>query len=778
MSKSNKRKPVVSRTKIILSIIAVLLFTAGLSAFLFLGGQKSDIAKQVNETAPIPSKPRTMSPSVRAGFEEMDRRIFNDYAGSESCEDCHEQEFELWLNSHHALAERELNPETDRAAFVPTRTFSHGSQTSTALKTNGQYAVITLGLDGKQVYYPERTIGVSPLIQYLIKAPGNRYQVTEIAYHPGSNEWFDVYGEEDRQPGEWGHWSGRGMNWNSMCGTCHNTRFRKNYDFASDSYATSKAEMGVGCEACHGHGKEHVQWQNAHTNSTPQVQAQDPTLKRMNKKQYLHTCGACHSRRIELTGDFEPGDDYWDHFTPMIPDDTDTYYADGQVRDEDFEFASFIGSRMYSLGVRCNDCHDVHSGKLRLQGNALCLKCHQTTINPAEHGKHPMDKEGSQCVDCHMPITVYMARHPRRDHGLTIPDPTLTRDFGIPNACTRCHEDESVQWSIDYVEKWYGDKMQRHTQQRARWLANAKIGKEDATGSVIQMLHTERIPLWRASAAAMLKQWAYKTNVMQNLFESLNDPSPMVRSMAARSLEPWAQDSRISQRLSGMLDDPSRSVRIETTWALRRGLNTNSAAGFQLLSYLEQNLDQPTGALQTGVLFLDRGLPRKALDFLKKAVAWEQNAPMLHQALAVNLSQLGQTDKAVQHLSKACELEPDNPNFQFQLGIALAEVGEMNQAISTLTKAVKTDPNFARAWYNLGLAYNSINQPQMALDCLNRGEQMNPESPDIPYARATILRDMGRYKDAREAARRVLEIAPGHRQANALLQNLNRNEFF
>ncbi len=41
---------------------------------------------------------------------------------------------------------------------------------------------------------------------------------------PREKEWFDVYGNEDRQPGEWGHWAGRGMNWNSMCATCHHHR--------------------------------------------------------------------------------------------------------------------------------------------------------------------------------------------------------------------------------------------------------------------------------------------------------------------------------------------------------------------------------------------------------------------------------------------------------------------------------------------------------------------------------------------------------------------------
>ena len=47
------------------------------------------------------------------------------------------------------------------------------------------------------------------------------------------------------------------MNWNSFCAECHNTRLHENYDAATDSYQTTMAEMGVGCEACHGPLKAH-----------------------------------------------------------------------------------------------------------------------------------------------------------------------------------------------------------------------------------------------------------------------------------------------------------------------------------------------------------------------------------------------------------------------------------------------------------------------------------------------------------------------------------------
>ena len=42
----------------------------------------------------------------------------------------------------------------------------------------------------------------------------------------------------------------------------------------------------------------------------------------------------------------------------------------------------------------------------------------------------------------------------------TIPYPSKTLRHGMegsPNACTLCHDDETVQWSEDYVREWYGD---------------------------------------------------------------------------------------------------------------------------------------------------------------------------------------------------------------------------------------------------------------------------------------------------------------------------------
>ena len=169
--------------------------------------------------------------------------------------------------------------------------------------TNSQYEVITPGLHGTNETFPvQRILAENPLRQMLVAFPGGRLQATEAAWDPRSNVWFNVYGEEDRQPGEWGHWTGRGMNWNAMCAACHNTRVRKNYDAATDTYRTAMVEHGVGCEACHGPMQPHNEWQHANKNKN----LKDPAFRKLTRDEMFAACAACHSRRAEITGDPKP----------------------------------------------------------------------------------------------------------------------------------------------------------------------------------------------------------------------------------------------------------------------------------------------------------------------------------------------------------------------------------------------------------------------------------------------------------------------------------------
>ena len=151
------------------------------------------------------------------------------------------------------MAERLPHPSVDQKAFEPSKSFDIGSVASQVSAEGESYRIQTQGVGRtNRLHAVERVIGHDPLRQFLVDQGQGRMQAVDLSWDPHQQDWFNVYGEEDRAAGEWGHWTGRGMNWNSMCAGCHNTRLRKNYEASTDSYHTTMAEMSVGCESCHG----------------------------------------------------------------------------------------------------------------------------------------------------------------------------------------------------------------------------------------------------------------------------------------------------------------------------------------------------------------------------------------------------------------------------------------------------------------------------------------------------------------------------------------------
>jgi tetratricopeptide (TPR) repeat protein len=741
-------------------------------------------------------------PSVKNGSAGVDsfvlaeqQAVFATYGGSASCRECHEEAFAAWERSNHGLAERAVSEAMDKPAFDPPRQFRHGTQATRVNWQAGTGQVHTDGPHGTgQVFRAERVLGHDPLRQYLVEFPRGHWQTLEAAFDPISNQWFNVYGQEDRKAGEWGHWTGRGMNWNSMCAACHNTRLRKNYDATTDSYRTAMVERGVGCESCHGPLRTHNEWQAKYGKSG----AKDPTLTKLTRQQTVDNCGFCHARRADLTGDFKPGDSFYDHQHPSIVDETDIFYPDGQVRDEDYEFAPFLGSRMHASGVYCLDCHHPHSMKTLLPGNWLCMKCHSggvtnaPIIDPVAHSHHRVfgydtngvlvnpdlsaykpriiKETGGECVNCHMPQTAYMQRHWRHDHGFTIPDPLLTKQHGIPNACNRCHQDKSNDWSLEWTERWYGPKMQRPTRTRAQWVARARAGDAAATDGLLEVYRGETIPYWRAVILRLLSSQARNPRVLVALEQGIRDTNALVRAEAVNALGPLLQDGdpRLLASVRTALTDVSRNVRVAAARVWPPGPEAvPDLAQSELQHSLDLNADQPAGQFAKGLYLRARNDP-EALGPLRQAVAWDPWSPPFHSELAAALSAFGRLQEAVDQLAAAVNRIPRDANLHFQLGLALSEVNQPRAALAALETAVRLDPRHGRAWYNLGLAQNLQNQPEAALDSLSRAETAQPDDAQIPYARATILARLHRPVEALKAVRRALELAPDYQEARQL----------
>lgn len=688
-----------------------------------------------------------------------------DYAGSESCSACHPGESARWRISDHANAERPLSLELDGPALALA---SDHFQEDDA--EPGSYRYSALGPDGHAVLWAvRRVLAHDPLRQYLVEAGDGRLQVTQRAFDPTRQEWFDVFGSDGRQPGDWGHESGRGMTWNSRCAGCHDTGVRVGYDARSDRFDTQLAEFGVGCESCHGPAAAHVRARRTGRLASAPERAR---LHAVAGEAGLDVCLSCHSRRGELDEDFLPGDLYLDHFLPRLPDRTDGYHADGQVREENFVGVSFLLSPLHAEGVRCGDCHDPHSGATLRAGDDLCLPCHATRPGFQRHDHHPPKSAGARCVNCHMPATLYMQRDARRDHSFPIPTPDLAETAAVPDACTGCHTARTAAWASEQLEEWFGTPDSSRSQ-LARAIAALRQGAP-ATPALLRDTATRHPqPGWRAVATGLLGSHPEVAN-LQAVRRAATDADAWVRVAAARALGELATSGLPQTRppLRKLLDDPIRAVRVEAGRALRDEFDPDDSQISDLTRQIALHLDQPGARAELAAWLLARGRVGEALPHLERAATWDPAAPALRSALAIAQARAGKSRASLATLEAAVDRFPEAAKLQFDLALVYAERGRTHDALGVLERSVELDPNFARAWYNLGLARRDQGDPEGALRALARAEELDTAVAEAAYAQALLLRDLGRVDAARQAAARAVAADPQSRENSALLHAL------
>ncbi len=686
---------------------------------------------------------------------------------SAECSGCHAQIAAAWAASDHAAAHRLVDGKADADAFATPQTFAlHGVDYRTEWQAGKPHFTETRSGAAPENFHADFVLGRAPLRQYVVPVERGRYQLTEIAFDPARKDWFNVFGDERRQPGEWGHWRGRGMMWNAMCAHCHLTEFRKNYDPATDTFSSTWREHGIGCFQCHGdlpanHGQPDYQRGPA-----------------SDRKQAQETCAPCHARGELLTGAVQPNVAFNDHHRLTLPTDAAVFYPDGQMRDEVFNYTSFLTSRMGGkAGVTCLDCHDPHSGKTKLPvaNNAICMQCHAApgplqapVINPTAHSHHAEGSTGNQCVSCHMPTTTYMQRDPRHDHGFIKPDPLLTRELGIPNACNRCHTDKSVDWAIESSERWYGSKLASRQRERARVVAAAQANATDAANRLLAMIASEDVPAWKATFLTLARPFAAtEPRLLAAARAATQDTDPLVRSTAVQVL---GADPNARGAIEPLLRDPVRLVRLDAAWLLTEQLADGSPERRELDTYLAISADQPGGRIRIAQDLFNRGRIDAAEAQARVASGWDTNSPDVHETVGLILNAAGKPAEAAASLWRAARLRPSDAGLAFNAALAFAGAAKLADAEVALREAIKRSPRHDRAWYNLGLLLAQTNRQAESLRALAEAEAIAPHSADYPYARATLLWQRGDRAGAKAAAEKALRIDPNHAGAAQLLR--------
>jgi predicted CXXCH cytochrome family protein len=363
-----------------------------------------------------------------------------DYVGSAACRDCHEDVFARWQDSLMAniLIDVDEHPEAIVGDF----------STPNPLVTFDRDDIdFTYGSKWKQRYFTRRGDDY-----FVFPAQWDVQNRTWRRYQPGpGGDWWTAYYPADQMQRPTG----------PLCDGCHSV----NYDIETKQVT----EWNVGCEKCHGPGGAHVGDPSIHNIINP---------ARLDHVRGNDVCIQCHSQGQPLANPingqyydwpvgYEPGDllaDFWRLEESRLGEETFTHWPEGSAHKNRMQGNDFVESAMYTKGISCWSCHDVHgtenNAALIKPASAICLNCHgpDSPAGPrgasvTAHGQHSPDK--AQCVDCHMPaIARTVADINVRSHTFRFIAPSITRAYGVPNPCTSCHMDMSLDEASEELKHW------------------------------------------------------------------------------------------------------------------------------------------------------------------------------------------------------------------------------------------------------------------------------------------------------------------------------------
>jgi predicted CXXCH cytochrome family protein len=289
-------------------------------------------------------------------------------------------------------------------------------------------------------------------------------------------------------------------------------------------------ELGIGCEACHGGGREHVENPRdvrpsfalhsdflavATPGGTPPTPAEDAN----------RTCAKCHTvlfSRYPFT---------WEgHTRRHDPGGSST--NSGEARD------FLLGSCSHEL--TCTKCHDPHTedapealAKLaEPTANGVCTSCHSrysTLAAASAHSHHPANSAGNACIGCHMPkknmgLDYELVRY----HRIGSPTDRERVEGDRPLECALCHADRSVDQIVSTLERWW-----HKTYDRAA--INRLYGADWRKNPLIVTLFAGK-PHERAAAANALAH-AGRRDEVAAIATILDDEYPLVRYFGKAAIE-------------------------------------------------------------------------------------------------------------------------------------------------------------------------------------------------------------------------------------------------
>lgn len=740
-------------------LVTMALVWSGLVATAGARRQQSGPPRESSLTStplrvPSPGSQPALAPPVAAPS--------GDYVGSNACRRCHEVEHTQWQRSLHVKMTRPVAEAAIVGDFDEgTKLSAHGRSYEFGRSGGQPFIKVIIAGRPAETYRVDYTLGAKRYQGYLSQLPDGRVYVLPAFWQIETRRWIDW---KEITPIPDGAHDLRQI-WNANCFNCHATNLAQGYDVASRTYRTTWSEMGIGCEACHGPGREHIALADAWDKDPSRKPAYDSSpgnrqltdvLKTLSTRsaeprRVFDTCAYCHGNKTNFFVGFRAGDRYEDYALPfLLSDDIPAndlqgeFWPDGKPNRFNRNQALMLSGCFQAGAIACTNCHVAHGSRyehsLKVNiyegryGDTLCTQCHQESrrasgtgsreperfsFTTAEglraHTFHAPEGEGSRCINCHMSDVNWRMLVRRRDHTFRPPNPEMTARFGVPNACTACHDDKTPEWAAAQMDAWWGDGTRRERDvtmadvlyragsgdvtmlpelarlaidrsrgaiiraSAADYAARLLFGRQPGRGAQVQSQTALASPAGGAMAEAVVPAGAVTHEVMNRFIAAAADPEPSVRAAAVRALAATGQPARALPSLTARLIDQARVVRVRSAEALLTlgFAQLPGAAGAALqkaqdeyIASLDAFPDVAANHASRGWLESERGNVAEAERALDTAIQVDPNFARPYVLKGMLAARASRYQEAIDLWKKARSIEPAYPRLEQLIGEA------------------------------------------------------------------------------------------------------------
>ncbi len=382
----------------------------------------------------------------------------------QNCAECHQANFASWHRSSHRKTVRKATVETVRGDFSGAHRLENARLKAEMIGGGANFFIKI----NDELYRIEAVVGTKYVEQYIGEKNGELHSLP-VAYDLAQKRWMNL--DETVFEKEAANFSAHSANfkpWKTECAACHRS--------GANDLTNDFGDHGIACAACHGNAAEHVAAKNSvwsQMGFETENKIVDP--QSLSSDAAMLVCAECHARDLKVEPPFESGESESSGaktdrlISAHSDDDAEKFWADGSSKFSGNEYQSIVRSVCYAQSkagghgiagekINCASCHSAHErdggdaiAASEKNNNQNCVNCHtqfSETAAIAEHTKHPLDSAASNCASCHQPETVFARTRFTRTHEISVPDPVLTAEKQIPNACNLCHTDKSVNWAI------------------------------------------------------------------------------------------------------------------------------------------------------------------------------------------------------------------------------------------------------------------------------------------------------------------------------------------